>query len=171
MMLGFAITTQVAYGSAVMPGEEDTIYCQFCIDKVVKKSENKPFNLEGFDFSGNDMRKYPTWVGWQPAEIQNMETKSPLEIKMEKDSVTSHGLSRDHILFKVLIDAEETRAKQKIDLDKIQNDDFDKLDNFHTIIFEGDDKDIEKLNLDIKIQSQQANELLQNILSLRNERH
>ncbi|MHA7646847.1 hypothetical protein [Nitrosopumilus sp. S4] len=170
-MLGFIVSTQLAYGSAVMPGEEDTIYCQLCIDKVIKKSDNKAFNLKGFDFSGNDMRKYPDWINWVPAENEIREVKSALETKIEKDTGTSHGLSRDHIFFKVLMKAEEGEAIEKINLEKIRNDDFYKSDNFHTIYLYEQEKSTETLNQEILIQSQRAEDVLQNILSIRNDRY
>ena len=135
IMIGFTVSIQTAYGSAVMPGEKDEIFCELCIEKkdLIKKSENKEFNFAGFDFDYKDTRKYPTWVNWIPAEPLKNETPSALEQRMENDKVTSHGISRNHILFSTLLYFEEVEAKQKIDLDKITNDDFNKLDNFHTI--------------------------------------
>lgn len=135
IMIGFTVSIQTAYGSAVMPGEEDTIFCDLCIEKkdVIKKSKNKEFNFVGFDFDYKDTRKYPTWVNWIPAESLNLETSSTLEQRMTNDKITSHGISRNHILFSSFLHLEEIKAKQKINLDNFINDDFNKLDNFHTI--------------------------------------
>ncbi|MBT8243157.1 MAG: hypothetical protein HKO48_02345 [Nitrosopumilus sp.] len=135
IMIGFTVSIQTAYGSAVMPGEEDTIFCDLCIEQedLIKKSKNKEFNMNGFDFDYKDTRKYPTWIGWVPAEPLMDESPSALEQRMNNDKNTSHGISRNHILFSTLLYLEEVEAKQKISLDKITNEDFYKLDNFHTI--------------------------------------
>ncbi|QLH05035.1 hypothetical protein C5F49_06680 [Nitrosopumilus oxyclinae] len=141
IMVGFTISIQTAYGSAVMPGETDTIFCDLCIEQkdLIKKSKNKEFNMVGFDFEYKDTRKYPTWVNWMPAEPLIDETPSALEQRMENDKNTSHGISRNHILFSALVYLEEVKAKQKINLNEINNDDFYKLDNFHTIYPVGSD--------------------------------
>ena len=174
IMIGFTVSFQTAFGSAVMPGETDTIFCDLCIDKnyQIKKSKNTEFNLNGFDFDIKDSRKYPTWVNWQPAERTNVEIKSALEQKTENDKITSHGYSRNHILFNALMELEEIKAKEKINLEKITNKDFEKLDNFYTIYFSGKNRanDIQ-LNENIKNQKELAGKTLENIISLRNDRY
>jgi|GEM_PF-5758324 len=172
IMIGFTISIQTAYGSAVMPGEMDTVYCQLCVDEhQIKKSKNTVLNLEEFDFSGIDSRKYPTWVNWQPAELHHIEAKSALDQKIENEKRTSQGYSRNDILFAALIELEENKATKKTNNEKIQNDNFYKLDNFHTIYRSSSDETIKKLNQDIQIQQQIANSVLQNMLDLRNDRY
>ena len=58
---------------------------------------------------------------------------------MVNDKSTSHGILKKHILFSTLLYLEEVKVKQKINLNEITNDDFYKLDNFHTIYPVGSD--------------------------------
>ncbi len=151
-------------------GEKECIGGTSINDVKKKKSDSKPYNYDGFTFGGLDSRKHPTWVNWIPATPMNKTIIPVMDQKMANDKVGSHGYDRDHYLFSAIMKLQEDNAKKLFK--NFQNEDFDKLDNFKTIIGKSlqrsEDPELQK---NLEIQKQISTKILENLMNSRNTRY